>query len=75
MTGEKYPLSGPNLSYGFDSMGRLYSLTAGDTVVGSASYGAAGQLLSLSGGTYGTETRTYNSVLQLTQLSSTGLNL
>src|SRR5579862_1570416 len=75
MTGEQYPLSGPNLSYGFDAMGRLYSLTAGDTIVGSATYGAAGNLLGLAGGAYGSETRTYNSILQLTQLSSTGLNL
>lgn len=81
MTGEQYPASqgnaGPNLSLGYDTMGRPYSatdLTVNQSVVGSASYGAASQLLTLSGG-FGTETRTYNAMLQLTGISSPGVNL
>ncbi|HEY7336734.1 MAG TPA: RHS repeat-associated core domain-containing protein, partial [Bryobacteraceae bacterium] len=69
--------AGPNLSYTYDSMGRLYSLTdqtSGEQTIQSAAYTAAGQLQQLVGGGYfgsfGSETRTYNSMLQLTQLSS-----
>jgi RHS repeat-associated protein len=65
MTSEQYPLSGPSLTYAFDSMGRLYS-GAG---VQSATYGPSNELLSLSGAY--SESRTYNAMLQLTQLTVT----
>jgi len=47
----------------------------GSTVIGAASYGPGGQLLSLSGGSWGTETRSYNPTLQLTQITSPGWNV
>src|SRR5262249_46076117 len=77
MTSVTYPLSGLTFTYGYDTMGRPYSLTqtAGTlvgpsaTVATSVSYGAAGELLQISnGGGYGSllESRTYNSLFQLT---------
>ncbi|MBV9399757.1 MAG: RHS repeat-associated core domain-containing protein, partial [Bryobacterales bacterium] len=81
MTSEQYPLSGPNLGFGYDSMGRPYSITDQGTsaaVIASAGYGAAGQLLTLTGGYggwNGTETRTYNAMLQLTGIASPGWNI
>ena len=84
MTGETYPTddSGTtaNLSYTFDSMGRLNTMTdniASKTLITGASYGPANELLTITGGSYGGawaygvgETRTYNSLKQLTEIVS-----
>jgi RHS repeat-associated protein len=82
MTAEQYPNAGPNLSFGYDAMGRPYSVTdvgASQTIIGSASYGAGGQLVSMSGGlyfgSYGSESRSYNAMRQLTGISTGGRNL
>ena len=82
MTSLTYPLFGQTFGYGYDSMGRPNTLsqTAGTTglnralpisLVASVSYGPAGELLSMSG-VIGEETRTYNSLLQLTSVSASG---
>ncbi len=84
MTGETYPTDNSgttaNLSYTFDSMGRLNTMTdniASETLITGASYGPANELLSVTGGSYGGawaygvgETRTYNSLKQLTEIVS-----
>ena len=84
MTGETYPTDNSgttaNLSYTFDSMGRLNTMTdniASKTLITGASYGPANELLSVTGGSYGGawaygvgETRTYNSLKQLTEIVS-----
>ena len=87
MTAEQYPSSwsgsswvaGPNLGNTFDSMGRLQKLTdlaASSDIISSTSYGAAGQLLTMTGANGApSETRTYNSIGQLTQLQSGSLNI
>jgi hypothetical protein len=59
------------LAYGFDPLGRAYSLTGGATTVSSATYGPANQMLTLTTSAFG-ETRTYNANLQLTGLVSGG---
>ena len=69
MLTEQYPLGGPNLARAYDAMGRLNTLTeqtAQQTIISGATYGPAGQLLSISG-LYG-EGRGYNSLLQMTSL-------
>ena len=52
----------PSYTYTYDAMGRLNTMTDGNggTVVGGATYNAAGQMTS------GVDTRTYNSMGQLT---------
>jgi RHS repeat-associated protein len=85
MTGETYPTDAnnatANLGYTFDSMGRLNTMTdniANQTVITGATYGPANELLTITGGSspgswgYGGngETRTYNSLKQLTGISS-----
>ena len=74
LTNITYPLSADNYQHGFDSMGRLLSLTnvtASTTLANAASYNAASQLTGL---TYGpslgwTESRTYNTLGQMTRLT------
>ena len=86
MTGETYPADNSgttaNLSYTFDSMGRLNTMTdniAMQTLITGASYGPANELLSITAngylGAWGGETRSYNSLKQLTQLGSNGLSI
>jgi len=69
-----YPLSGNIYQYSFDSMGRqlqLVNITTGDIFAHAATYNAASQLTGFS---YGpavgwAETRTYNTLGQLTRLT------
>ena len=72
-------VAGPNLGNSFDSMGHLSSLTdlASQTaIISAATYGPAGQLLSMTGVNGApSETRTYNSIGQMTQLTSGSLNV
>ena len=83
MTAIQYPSSwngsswvaGKNLGTTYDSMGRLQKLTdltAQSDIISNATYGPAGQLLTMTAGTYAgiNETRTYNSIGQLTQIRS-----
>ena len=90
MTGEQYPSwmdqwgdnnPGPNLAYTFDSMGRLNTLTeqnSGLNVIGGAAYGPANELTQIyaggSGGWAG-ETRAYNSLKQLTSITSSAVSM
>jgi RHS repeat-associated protein len=76
---------GPTYSYTYDSMGRLYSMAQTNgplfnnsqnlpvTFVQSTSYGVANELLSIAGNAnagYNGETRSYNSLFQLTQVTA-----
>jgi RHS repeat-associated protein len=66
------------LTYGYDSMGRPYTVSGGPTTVSAATYGPANQMLTLTSSAF-SETRTYNANLQLTQIhasptSGTGYN-
>jgi YD repeat-containing protein len=83
LTGESYPTDSSsttaNVSYTFDSMGRLNTMTdnvASVSMISGATYGPANELLSLSSsipyycGGFGGETRTYNSLKQVTNISS-----
>ena len=72
----QYPLSGPNLGYAVDTMGRLNTMTdlvANATIISGTTYNPANQLLSMTGTV--SETRTYNSLAQLTQLVASGVNI
>ena len=87
MTSQSYPVPAPlgttdtlTLGYQFDSMGRLGTMTGdlgdgnGPLQLANATYGPAGELTGLTGGTPGsyypyTETRTYNSLSQLTGIN------
>ena len=66
-------VTGPSLAYTYDAMGRLAGLTenGSNSIISSAStsYTPAGQLQTMSGA-WGTETRSYNAMLQMTGLSS-----
>src|SRR5271169_2270818 len=55
----------PSYTYAYDAMARLNTMTDGNggTVVGGATYNAAGQMTS------GVDTRTYNSMGQLTGIT------
>ncbi len=67
MTAEQYPLSGPNLGYGYDTMGRLNTMTdlgTSTSIISGTTYGPASELLTMTG--LVAENRTYNSMLQLT---------
>jgi RHS repeat-associated protein len=70
---------GPTLGVTYDSMGHLQKLTdvgASSDIVSNASYNPAGQLLTTTGVNGApSETRTYNSIGQMTQLQSGSLNL
>ncbi len=83
ITSTQYPSSwngsswvaGPNIGNTFDTMGRLLKVTdvgASSDIISNATYSPAGQLLTMTG-TYYTginETRSYNSIGQLTNISS-----
>lgn len=87
MTAQQYPSSwngsawvaGPNLGNTYDSMGRLKQLTdltASSDIISGTTYGAAGQLLTATGANGApSETRTYNSIGQMTVLQSGSLNI
>ena len=65
------PVTGPNLGWAFDSLGRLNTMTdlaASSTIISGATYGPSNELLTMSGQL--NEGRTYNSMLQLTSLYS-----
>ncbi len=79
ITGETYPTDNngttANLSYTFDSMGRLNTMTdnvLGHTIIAGASYGPANELTGITGAASGWsgETLTYNSLKQLTSVYS-----
>ena len=79
MSAETYPTDNSgttsSLSYTFDSMGRLYSMTdalAMQTIIAGASYGPANEITGITGATGGWagESRTYNSLKQLTGISA-----
>ncbi len=74
-----YPI-GEQLTYGFDTMGRQKSLS--DTLtypptnlVTNAAYNAANQLTQITYGNSTTETRTYNTLQQLTGIQMPGMNM
>ncbi|HKV95862.1 MAG TPA: hypothetical protein VJR90_00005, partial [Gammaproteobacteria bacterium] len=78
MTSVQYPSSagsgftGDNYSYSFDSLGRPVGLTDQTTLqtaVNGVTYGPAGEMLTMGYGGM-TETRTYNSLLQLTGIGA-----
>ncbi|MGH9663495.1 MAG: hypothetical protein ACRD9L_03610, partial [Bryobacteraceae bacterium] len=78
MTGMHHPsslgsnITGDTYSYGFDSLGRPVGLTdqtTMQTAVSGVTYGPAGEMLTINYGGVN-ETRTYNSLLQLTALSA-----
>ncbi len=65
------PVTGPNLGWAFDNMGRLNTMTdlaASSTIISGATYGPSNELLTMSG--LLNESRSYNSMLQLTGLTS-----
>jgi hypothetical protein len=71
MTSLTYPLSGPAYSYQYDSMARLNGMTSGTQQVASAAYNTAGQISSI--GYFGfNETRQYNSLNQVTRITTNG---
>ena len=71
------PVTGPNLGWAFDTMGRLNTMTdlaAQTSLISGTTYGASNQLLTITAGTGpASESRTYNAMLQLTQLTVTGV--
>ena len=72
MTGTNY---GPSYSLQYDVNGRLSGLldaANGNATVATASYGVAGEMLGLSYFGYN-ETRSYNSLLQMTQQTVSGM--
>ena len=67
-----------SLSYTFDSMGRLNTMTDNigmTTLISGATYGPANELLTITSGLggWGSETRTYNSLKQLVALGTPGI--
>ena len=65
------PVTGPNLGWAFDTMGRMNTMTdlaASSTIISGATYGPSNELLTISGQL--NESRSYNSMLQLTGLTS-----
>jgi len=66
----RYPTYFPggtlNLNYQYDNTGNLASMRLGGQPIATAAYGPAGEMTSLWTSYAGTETRTYNSLLQLT---------
>ena len=70
------PITGNTYAYTFDSMGRptrLNDSTTSMDVISTATYGPAGELLTLNGPGY-SESRSYNTLLQLSTISGTGIN-
>ena len=85
MTGLRYPssaasgFSGDSYAYTFDSLGRPIALTDQTSSVAAVSgvtYGPAGEMLTIDYGMYSTvnESRTYNSLLQLTNIGAYNVN-
>ncbi len=69
-------VTGQTMTYTYDTMGRLNTLNDGSTnVINSTTYGPAGELLTMGGGSWGAESRSYNSMLQMTYLSSGSLSI
>ena len=68
-----YP-TGPSYTYSFDNMMRPSGMTdqSNIAVVNNVQYGPANELLSMNMPSAGTETRTYNSMLQLTNITTSG---
>ena len=65
------PVTGPNLGWAFDTMGRLNTMTdlaAQSSIITGATYGPSNELLIMNGLVY--ETRSYNSMLQLTGVAN-----
>ena len=90
MTGVTYPnwtsgsnsYVGSNYTYAMDTMGRLNTMTDylnSHNMITGTTHGPSSELLSLTGSSYGvnTESRTYNSRLQLTNLTvgTSGLDI
>src|SRR5260370_22624858 len=77
MTSIGYPAGGPSYTYSFDGMMRPSVMTGQSNVqvVNNVQYGPANELLSMTMPSAGTETRTYNSMLQLTSISGMGQNV
>ena len=76
MTARTYPSlpanQGANLTYQYDLMGRLSGLSVNGTSQATAAYGPASELTNLTYFGY-SETRTYNSLLQLTRQTVAGV--
>ena len=77
MTSQSYPAqdyltAGPQYAYQFDAMGRTNGMTGPpwNLTIATAAYGPAGELTSLNG-----DTRTYNTLGQLTRISGGGIDL
>ena len=67
--------TGVTLTNTYDAMGRLTTLNDGSTnVISSATYGPAGELDQMTG-TWGSESRSHNAMLQMTSLSSGSLSI
>jgi RHS repeat-associated protein len=66
-----YPTVMPTMGYQYDINGRMTEMTSNGSAFATASYTAAGQLYQLSYGGM-TETRTYNSMMQLIAQSVPG---
>ncbi len=71
LSSRAYP-NGNSFTFGYDLMGRLNTMSQDGTQQASASYGVASEITSLSYYGY-TETRTYNSLLQLTRQTIPGV--
>ena len=90
MTGVVYPTesggnSGGTYTVGYNTLGQPTTLSDGTTdpltglpvLINNATYGPAGELLTITGSTSGgyNETRTYNSRLQLTSLNGGDIHI
>jgi YD repeat-containing protein len=78
MTGVTYPpwsgVSGSNYTYTYDTMGRLTTMTDSlnsVTMVTGVTYGVANEVQAISGSFFN-ETRSYNSLFQLAQITVPG---
>ena len=72
MTQVTYPGGGPVYQMTFDAMGRVGGMTENGSSVASATYGVAGELAGLS--YFGhSESRTYNSMFQMTRQTVSGM--
>ena len=72
MTQVAYPGEGPVYQMTFDAMGRVGGMTENGASVATATYGVAGELSALSYFGY-SEARTYNSLLQMTRQTVSGM--
>jgi len=71
LTSRTYP-TGDSFTFAYDLMGRLNTMSQNGTQQASASYGPAGELTSTTYFGY-SETRTYNSLLQMTRQTVPGV--